>query len=46
MVFAFLSHSLASIPRVFYSAVYGDDLQIAAGEVVYKRVDSVMPGSL
>lgn len=46
MVFAFLSHSLASIPRVFYSAVYGDDLQIAAGEVVYKRVDSIMPGSL
>ena len=35
MVFAFLCHSVAATPcRILYSAVFGDDLQLEAGEVL------------
>ena len=33
MVFAFLCHSVGSPCRMLYSAVFGDDLQLAANEV-------------
>ena len=33
MVFAFLCHSIGSPCRMLYSAVFGDDLQLATNEV-------------
>ena len=38
MVFAFICHSVGSPCRVLYSAVFGDDLQLAANEVQTKTV--------